>query len=143
MLSPWPRSDGRHVKRSLFALAGGLLGKSFPSNANDEGPNWPPKVIRERLVFELLLLLRLPTRTAALWSQSLSCDKAPLRAPSCVDVKGTGIGPPSEPYKRPRLAPAIPCITRLTCTLLDCTIKGLTRPCVCRGRERVCVCVCV
>lgn len=37
VLSPWPRSDGRHVKRSLFALAGGLLGKSFPSNANDEG----------------------------------------------------------------------------------------------------------
>ncbi|KAH7551021.1 hypothetical protein BM1_10394 [Bipolaris maydis] len=25
VLSPWPRSDGRHVKRSLFALAGGLL----------------------------------------------------------------------------------------------------------------------
>jgi hypothetical protein len=40
VVSPWPRSDARHVKRSLFALAGGLLGKSFPSNANDEGQTW-------------------------------------------------------------------------------------------------------
>ena len=32
----WPRSGVRDVKRSLFALVGGLLGKAFPSNANDE-----------------------------------------------------------------------------------------------------------
>jgi hypothetical protein len=46
----WPRSGVRHVKRSLFALVGGLLGKAFPSNANDE-PKLGHNVIQKTAQF--------------------------------------------------------------------------------------------
>jgi hypothetical protein len=52
-----PRSGVRDVKRSLFALVGGLLGKAFPSNANDE-PQLGCKVIQKTAHVGLLLFLR-------------------------------------------------------------------------------------
>lgn len=68
----WPRSGVRDVKRSLFALAGGLLGKAFPSNANDE-PKLGCNVIQKTARFELLLFLRSASLTVALLFKHCVC----------------------------------------------------------------------